>query len=124
MIDRLRSVGLIKLPRSLKTVLTRNSGEERLVDDRSDEAWAENPMMTPEDRILALLAGNEGRMWQQSIVAETRYSEATVSRLLCELEADDLVDRHWRGGEKVVVLDQESAEAVRAEHDLPGAGQR
>lgn len=124
MIDRLRSVVNVERLRSLGWLPARRSGEERSVDDRRDEEWARDPMWTPEERILDLLAGNGGRMWQQSIVSETGYSEARVSRLLCKLEADDIVDRHWRGGEKVVVLDRDEAEALRAGQDSPSEVRR
>ena len=112
MIDRIRRrVGGEILP-SLKRLLA-SSTTEASADDSPDGDRPGSPdMLLPEDRVLDLLEENGGQMWQQSIVSETEYSEPHVSRLLCRMEADDLVERHWRGGEKVVLLDGESMDAV------------
>lgn len=119
MIDRLRSVVNVERLRSLKWLLAQNLEKEKIVDDQRDQEWAQDPMWTPEERVLTLLDNNGGRMWQQSIGSDTGYSEAQVSRLLCKLEANGIVDRHWRGGQKLVVLDRDAAEAVQAEQVSP-----
>lgn len=115
MIDRLRSVVNVESVRPLTGFISSNSEERESVDGPLDGTPGGDAMWTPEERILELLNDNGGRMWQQSIVSETGYSEAQVSRLLCKLEKHGIVDRHWSGGEKVVVLDREPAEVSRSE---------
>lgn len=56
-----------------------------------------------EGQILTLLDANDGRMWQQDVVAETGFSAAKVSRLLSELEASGQIARYRKGRQKVVV---------------------
>lgn len=114
MIDRLRSVGSIELPRFLERLLDRSSADERSGDSGADGPASRDPW-TPEERVLTLLDDNGGRMWQQGIVSETGYSEAKVSRLLTDLEEDGIVDRNWSGGEKLVVLDRDLTDAAPTE---------
>lgn len=124
MIDRLRSVVSVVRPRSLAGFLSRDSGAEGSVDDSPDEPMSRDRVWTPEEHVLELLDANGGRMWQQGIVSETGYSEAKVSRLLIDLEEDDIVDRHWCRGQKVVVLDRDPGEAVPSESGSPALVRR
>lgn len=115
MIDRLRSVVSVEISPSVKAMLARDSREEISTDDPDGGTLARDRLWSPEERVHALLDTNDGRMWQQRIVSETGYSEAQVSRILGEMEDDGLVERHWRGGEKVVVLVGGSTDPVRPE---------
>lgn len=112
MIERVRTavVGGILSPlrRYLATGTTDETSNQRPDSDRPGPPGRHSP----EDRVLELLEERGGRMWQQSIVAETGYSEPHVSRLLCRMEDDDLVERRWIRGQKVVVLDGESIDAA------------
>lgn len=119
MIDRLPSLVNGERLRSLERFLTRKSGEERSSEEGPVAKSGRDTVWTSEELVVALLDENGGRMWQQSIVSETGYSEAQVSRLLGRLEADDIVDRHWVRGQKVVVLDRDSAAAVPPELASP-----
>lgn len=112
MIDRVRTLVVDGILSPVRRVLARESTSEGS-DDRSDSDLPGPPRkQSPEDRVLELLEERGGRMWQQSIVSETGYSEPHVSRLLCRMEDDDLVDRHWHRGQKVVVLDGGSIDAA------------
>lgn len=115
MIDRLRSVVSFQRLQPLEGFLTSTSEELESVDRSLDEHSDGDSIGTPEEHIIELLDDNGGRMWQQGIVSETGYSEATVSRLLCKLEKGDIVTRHWRGGEKVVILDRDQTEVPKSE---------
>lgn len=104
MIERLRTIVSVDLPSSIDTFALADSGD-RADADSTDGRPADGPLLKPPDeRVLELLDDHGGRMWQQEVVAETGYSEGRVSKLLCELEADDRVSRHWKDGQKVVTL--------------------
>jgi uncharacterized membrane protein len=60
--------------------------------------------MTPEEYLLSGLERNGGRLRQQEICEKTGWSEPTVSRLLTEMEADDLIVRYRLGRENLVCL--------------------
>ena len=60
--------------------------------------------VTPEEYIIELCRGYGGRMKQQGVVEQTDWSEATVSRLLSDMEGDGHVVRMSLGREKVVAL--------------------
>lgn len=114
MIDQLRSVVGVELSPSVKAILTSDSGEETSTDRPDEGAIPRDRGRSSEELALELLDTNDGRMWQQSIVSETGYSEARVSRLLGEMEDDGLVERRWRGGEKVVILEGGQTDPVRS----------
>lgn len=115
MIDRLRSIVNVERLQLLEGFLTSTSEESESVDGSLDERSDGDSIGTPEEHIIELLDDNGGRMWQQGIVTDTGYSEATVSRLLCKLEEDDIIDRHWSRGEKVVILDRDPTEVSQSE---------
>lgn len=111
MIERLRTIVRVDLPPSIETLPLADSGD-RETGAGTDGRPADEVLLTPPDeRVLDLLDEHGGRMWQQEVVAETGYSEGRVSKLLCELEADDRVTRHWKDGQKVVTLPQCPSEA-------------
>lgn len=77
-----------------------------------------DPETARRDRVLGFLEANGGRVWQQDVVAELECSAASVSRVLCEMEADDEITRYWKQGQKVVALpaaDQSSAGSTTRE---------
>lgn len=60
--------------------------------------------VTPEQYILSRIRTSGGRLRQQEIVALLDWSEASVSRTLTEMEAEDAIVRVQFGREKVVYL--------------------
>lgn len=63
-----------------------------------------DPLLTPEERVIALLDEHNGRLRQQDIVAETGYADGTVSQLLSEMEEKGRITRYWKGDGKVVAF--------------------
>ena len=61
-------------------------------------------LLSPKERILALLAENDGRMEQSEIVRSVAWSESTVSRKLGKLEAEGSISRYRIGRGKLVFL--------------------
>lgn len=70
----------------------------------SDGAFADDPALTDEERIVRLLASNSGRMKQSRIVEATDWSKAKVSRLLSGMEADDEITKLTVGRENIIFL--------------------
>lgn len=112
--ERLLSAVRRAWPPRLKELLTPDSGGESSVERERRETAARDRKGSSKAHVLSLLETNGGRMWQQRIVSETGYSEPQISRLLCELEEEGVVERKWRGGEKVVILEAESIESERS----------
>lgn len=112
MIDRVRTVVDEAILSPLRRYLPTGTANETPGDRPDRGPPGPQEKQSPEDRLLELLEERGGRMWQQSIVVETGYSEPHVSRLLCRMEDDDLLERHWVRGQKVVVLDGESIDAI------------
>ena len=61
-------------------------------------------LLSPRERILALLERNDGRMEQSEIVRTVEWSESTVSRKLGTLEAEGSISRYRIGRGKLVFL--------------------
>lgn len=112
MIDRILTVVDEAILSPLRRYLATETKPETSADRPERDRPGPPRKQSPEDRVLELLEERGGRMWQQSIVAETGYSEPHVSRLLCRMEDDDRIERHWMRGQKVVLLDGESIDAV------------
>lgn len=55
-------------------------------------------------QIIELLEANGGLMKQSAIVAETEWSDATVSRTVSELEAEGKIRKIRTGRENVITL--------------------
>ena len=111
MIERLRTIVSVELPPSIDTIAPVDAGDRddsRRPDGRPAD---EVRLQPPDERVLELVDEHGGRMWQQEVVAETGYSEGRVSKLLCELEADDRVTRYWKDGQKVVTLPEYLSES-------------
>ncbi|MFC6905580.1 helix-turn-helix transcriptional regulator [Halalkalicoccus tibetensis] len=68
-----------------------------------DEAL-EDPALTDEERIVRLLASNNGRMKQTRIVEETGWSKAKVSRLLSAMAEDGEITKLTVGRENIIFL--------------------
>lgn len=81
----------------------------RSVDDGHDGT---GPVLRPEERIHELLDEYGGRLWQQDVVAETRYSAATVSRVLGRLEENGEVRRYWKERGKVVARPDQCSDVI------------
>ncbi|QLD90078.1 MarR family transcriptional regulator [Natronomonas salina] len=112
MIEQLRTIVGVELPPSIETIAPGESGEREGSTGRTGCAsGTEARLLPPDERVLELLDAHGGRMWQQQVVAETGYSEGRVSNLLGEMEADGLVTRRWKGGQKVVSLPERGPES-------------
>ncbi|WP_416841705.1 helix-turn-helix transcriptional regulator [Haloferax sp. DFSO52] len=66
----------------------------------------EPELLNPERRILQLLLVEGGVLAQSEIVERSRWSDSTISRTLCRLEAQERVVRRQDGGGKLVILPQ------------------
>lgn len=75
-------------------------------DGSDDEENTPEPddSLTNEERVIALLEANGGRMKQARIVEETEWSKATVSRVLTAMQRDDLVSKIDIGRGNLVAL--------------------
>lgn len=69
-------------------------------------------LLSDEERVLQLLHGNDGRMKQADIVAETDWSNAKVSQLLSEMEDKNLIEKLRIGRENLISLPGESPDEV------------
>ena len=108
MIDRIRTVVVDEILSPLRRYLATGTMNETSNDCPYSDPPGPPRKQPPEDHVLDLLEARGGRLWQQTIVAESEYSEPHVSRLLCRMEDENLVERHWMRGQKVVVLPEES----------------
>lgn len=77
----------------------------------------EGELLSDEDRVLALLQHNDGRMKQVEIVDETGWSKSKVSMLLSEMEADDEISKLRVGRENIISLAGHEPEAAGSPHD-------
>lgn len=73
-------------------------------------------VMTNRERILQLLAENDGRMLQSDIVDRDDWSKATVSRVLSEMEADGAVTRIDIGKGNLVSRPGDEPETAKSSH--------
>lgn len=69
--------------------------------------------ITPEEYVRAVLLEHGGRIKQQRFADRYGWSDATLSRLLSELEDGDAIERYRVGREKVVCLPAALPESVR-----------
>ena len=89
---------------------------DRDASDRPTDPAPEQ-LVSPRERVLTLLARNGGRMKQAEFVSAVEWSESTVSRRLCNLEAEEAVVRYRIGREKVVFLPDEVPASFRSPQD-------
>lgn len=76
-----------------------------LDDDDDDDIDVE--LLSDEERVERLLAGNGGRMKQANIVSETGWSNAKVSQLLSAMAEDGRVNKLRIGRENLITLPDE-----------------
>jgi len=91
-------------------------------DDQGTRSEAELLLeegMRPRAYLYHRVENAGGRVKQKRLVAESRLSEATASRLLTELESEDHLVRRRVGREKVVCLPE--CEPPEFTPSLPGA---
>ncbi|MCL7417723.1 MAG: helix-turn-helix domain-containing protein [Halalkalicoccus sp.] len=69
-----------------------------------DRSLGDDPVLTDEDRIVRLLASNDGRMKQSRIVDRTDWSKAKVSRLLSGMEESAEITKLTVGRENIIFL--------------------
>jgi uncharacterized membrane protein len=62
---------------------------------------------TEEEKIIKVLRSSGGSAYQSSITEQTRFSKAKTSQLLTALEAKGVVQRHKRGRDKIVNLNEQ-----------------
>lgn len=79
---------------------------------------ADSPL-TKEEQVCELLRQHDGRLKQARLVEETDWSQATVSRLLSQLERDGTITKLRRGRENIVELTADGPESAD-----PSAGSR
>ncbi len=87
-------------PRSRVPVSTSQNDRPEL----STRAFDDGPSLTDEERIIRLLASNDGRMKQSQIVGATDWSKAKVSRLLSAMEANEEITKLTVGRENIIFL--------------------
>lgn len=80
--------------------------------------WDAGQLISPRERVLKLLAQNEGGMKQSEIVSAVDWSESTVSRKLGKLEADGEIVRYRIGRGKCVYLSGEEPDVFKSQADL------
>lgn len=68
-------------------------------------ADVDEDLLSDEERVLRLLAANDGRMKQASIVVETDWSNAKVSQLLSAMEEEGEIEKLRIGRENLITLD-------------------
>ena len=71
-------------------------------------------LLSDEDRVVALIRENGGRMKQVDIVDETGWSKSKVSMLLSEMESDGTISKLRVGRENIISLDGHEPEAARS----------
>lgn len=81
-----------------------SSQDVRPADIGSQSEIVQRLGVTPTEFVLALLEHHDGRLEQQAFTAYTALSESSLSRLLGDLETNDLVQRFQIGSRKVVCL--------------------
>lgn len=83
----------------------------------AEPAVADEEFLPDDERVVAILQQNGGRMRQSAIVTETDWSKSKVSMLLSEMEEDDDITRLRVGRENIVSLPGYEPEATRSPYD-------
>lgn len=76
-------------------------------DDDHPLLGVDPELLNSERRILQLLIIEGGKLPQSELAERTRWSESTISRTLCRMEAQGRIERHRLGSGKCVVLPQD-----------------
>jgi hypothetical protein len=82
--------------------------------DTAASTITEEELMTDEDRVLALLRNNDGRMKQVNIVNETGWSKSKVSMLLSDMDEEGLISKLRVGRENLISITGDEPEAARS----------
>ncbi|PCR90991.1 DUF7343 domain-containing protein [Natrinema ejinorense] len=95
------------------------SGTVAETTDSSDGATAvaDEELMSDEDRVVALIRENGGRMKQVNIVDATGWSKSKVSMLLSEMEDDGTISKLRVGRENIISLEGFEPEATKSPFD-------
>ncbi|WP_242695461.1 helix-turn-helix transcriptional regulator [Halomontanus rarus] len=75
---------------------------------------SDEELMTDEDRVVALIRRNGGRMKQVNIVEETGWSKSKVSMLLSDMEEEGTISKLRVGRENIVSLEGFEPEATKS----------
>jgi len=89
-----------------------SSSTEAPTDESSDPTRPEP--LTDEDRIVEIIAENDGRVRQQEIVQRTDWSKSKVSRRLSKMEDEGLISKISVGRENLVTFHDEEPDAAKA----------
>lgn len=96
---------VIRLFRS--AIRTETSGESEKAGERgspNSSGETDTPILTDEERVLAILEDHQGIVWQSHVVSTTSWSKSKVSRVLSKMEAAGSIRRHRVKRRKVVYL--------------------
>lgn len=63
---------------------------------------------TEEEKVIKVLRSNGGSAYQSAITEQCRFSKAKTSQLLTALEAKGVVQRHKKGRDKIVNLNEQA----------------
>ncbi|WP_375137063.1 helix-turn-helix transcriptional regulator [Halostella salina] len=83
----------------------------------AEPADEEPEALSDEDRVVALLEANDGRMKQVNIVEETEWSKSKVSMLLSEMAEDGTISKLRVGRENIISLDGDEPAAAGSPFD-------
>ncbi|MCU4740279.1 helix-turn-helix transcriptional regulator [Natronoglomus mannanivorans] len=75
---------------------------------------SDEELMTDEDRVVALIRQNGGRMKQVNIVEETGWSKSKVSMLLSDMEDEGTISKLRVGRENIISLEGFEPEATKS----------
>ena len=64
----------------------------------------EERFLTDQQRIIRLLSGNDGKMWQRGMIEETGWSASKISRTLSAMEKEGRIVRLQIGRQNLVTL--------------------
>ncbi|MUV91132.1 helix-turn-helix domain-containing protein, partial [Halapricum sp. CBA1109] len=93
-----------------------STAEESAAED-ADAAVGDEQFLSDEERVMALLDEEGGRMKQSRIVEETDWSKSKVSMLLTDMEDDDDITKLRVGRENIISLPGNEPEAARSPFD-------
>ncbi|WP_135820909.1 helix-turn-helix transcriptional regulator [Halostella litorea] len=86
-------------------------------DAAAEPAVDEAEMLSDEDRVVALLEENGGRMKQVNIVEETEWSKSKVSMLLSEMDEEGTISKLRVGRENIISLEGNEPAAAGSPFD-------
>ena len=97
-----------------------DSTAAEISDDGDSEAISEitdAELLSDEDRVVALLESNGGRMKQIRIVEKTDWSKSKVSMLLSDMEAEETISKLRVGRENIISLAGHEPDAAGSPFD-------